>query len=111
MTPFESLPLLAVRYDPPLDRRHRAPGGVPFVVPLSIQREIDSASAPVRRLRVDASYDGGERWHRALVIRIGDRGWAILFHPASGSVSLRARAEDEADRSFEQTIVDAYHLR
>ncbi|HTE56793.1 MAG TPA: S8 family serine peptidase, partial [Kofleriaceae bacterium] len=39
MTPFESLPLLAVRYDPPLDRRHRAPGGVPFVVPLSIQRE------------------------------------------------------------------------
>jgi hypothetical protein len=50
-------------------------------------------------------------WQRALVIRFGDRAFALLLHPGGGSVSLRARAEDEAGRSVEQTIVDAYHLR
>jgi hypothetical protein len=35
---------------------------------------------------------------------------AILQHPASGDVSLRATVTDDAGNKVEQTILRAYHL-
>ncbi|HTE56389.1 MAG TPA: S8 family serine peptidase [Kofleriaceae bacterium] len=107
----QALPLFAVRYQPRLDGEHRAPGGGFVAVPFQINRQEGAPFAPIRAVQIEASYDGGATWHHAIVLRIGDRGVAILHHPASGSVSLRARAADTAGDAVDQTIVDAYHLR
>lgn len=106
------LPAMVVRFDPPLDRRHRAPKGRPFVIPLALSRQPGSPSVPLQLLRVDASYDRGETWQRASVVRFGEVGFAIVHHPdMRTTVSLRARAVDHEDNRVEQVILDAYRLR
>ena len=82
-----------------------------FVVPFEIERQVGTPGASLRHVQIDASYDRGARWRRAALLRFGDHGFAFLFHPATGSVSLRARAEDLADRALDQTIIDAYRLQ
>ena len=84
----------------------------PFLIPISIARQIDAPAPALRRLTVEASYDGGTVWKRALVLRLGDQAIALLHHPdGDGRVSLRAVAVDRDDNAVEQTIRDAYHLR
>lgn len=108
-----SLPVAAVRFAPPLDDRNRAPAGGPFAIPLALSRQAGAPAAPLRHLAVDTSYDGGQTWRRAIVLRLGDFGLALVQHPrrAGGTVSLRATAADRDGNTLEQTILDAYHLR
>ena len=62
-------------------------------------------------LTVDVSYDDGQSWRRAPLVRTG-QGWlARLVHPESGFVSLRAKAVDAHGNSVEQTIIRGYRLR
>jgi hypothetical protein len=107
------LPLLAVRFTPALDANNAAPAGGFFVIPLSVSRQNGATDAPLSSLRIEASYDRGITWHRALVARFGDEGLALVRHPrqGGGTVSLRARATDEDGNTVEQTILDAYRLR
>jgi len=105
-------PVMAVRYAPALDDLDRAPAGRPFVIPISISRQPGAPAAPLRRLTVEFSFDGGTVWQRALVFRIGDQAVALLHHPdGEGRVSLRAVAADRDGNAVEQTIRDAYRLR
>jgi hypothetical protein len=108
----EPLPLFAVRFAPFLDGDNSAPAGRIVAVPISVSRQAGGASVALRRLTVQASYDRGQSWAPALVIRIGDFAVAFLDHPdGEGTVSLRATATDKSDNRIEQTIVDAYRLR
>ena len=107
-----ALPLTAVSFAPTLDDRNGAPAGGPFAIPLALSRQPGSAAAPLRRLTVEASYDRGQTWRRALLVRFGDVALAIIRHPGqAGTVSLRATAADRDGNTLEQTILDAYRLR
>jgi hypothetical protein len=108
-----ALPTLAVRFRPELDDRNGAPAGEPFVLPIVISRQEEASAAPIERLRVDVSYDRGQRWRPVTVVRFGDHALATFDHPrrSGGTVSLRARAADEDGNTVEQTILDAYRLR
>ncbi len=106
------LPVMAVRFAPALGQLNRVPADRPFLIPISIARQFDAPAAPLRRLRVEVSYDGGAVWKRAIVVRFGDHAIALLRHPdGEGTVSLRAVATDRDGNTVEQTIRDAYHLR
>jgi len=107
-----ALPVAVVRFAPPLDVRNRAPAGG-FAIPLALSRQAGAPAAPLRHLAVDASYDGGQTWRRAIVLRLGDFALALVHHPRQpgGTVSLRATAADRNGNTLEQTILDAYHLR
>jgi hypothetical protein len=104
-----------------------APAGQPVTLPLMSVRFVpaDGARGPlavhvmraapgpaVRSLAVEASYDRGRTWQQARVNRAGDRWAAVLPDPpATGAVSLRARAVDGAGDTVEQETVNAYRLR
>jgi hypothetical protein len=106
------LPLLSVRFAPAVDGLNRARSGRLFVIPVEVTRQPGAAAAAVRDLTVDASYDGGQSWSPALVLRLGDVAVAVVRHPpGEGMVSLRATAVDRDDNRVEQTVLGGYRLR
>ncbi|GAB3506336.1 S8 family serine peptidase [Amycolatopsis cihanbeyliensis] len=106
--------LLAVDYQPSTD----AKGRLPAWWPVSLGARIVSSANfvdPVRvergNLRLWASVDQGERWHRAIVVPKPDGTFLTivptLFPRPGQSVSVRVEAK-AGPRSISQTIVDAY---
>jgi subtilisin family serine protease len=105
------LPLSAVRFTPAVDDTNTAPAGRPFLLPVQVQRQPDSAAAPVRSLTVDVSYDDGKTWRSAPVVRVGDQWRAALRHPAApGFVSVRGRAVDATGNTNTVTVLRAYRI-
>ena len=102
-----ALPLQVVRFAPKLDAANSAPGGRTFAVPVSVHRNPGAAAARVASLTVQVSYDDGAHWTTAPVAG----GKVLLRHPASGYVSLRAKAKDTSGNTVDQTIIRAYRLR
>ncbi len=97
---------------PPVDELNRALAGRLFFIPLVVGRQQDAPRAPVDHLGVEVSYDRDATWQRAIVLRSGDRGLAIIHHPRAGggTVSIRASAADRDGNTVEETILDGYHL-
>lgn len=103
-----ALPVLAVRFDPPVDARNSARAGRPFAVPVRVTTQAGARYGRLRPPVVEVSCDGGTTWRRAPVVA----GSARLRHPAGArSVSLRATATDTAGNSVRQTVLRAYRLR
>ncbi|MGW3966965.1 S8 family serine peptidase [Amycolatopsis sp. NPDC005003] len=104
------VPMMAVRFAPRLDDHNRAPGGVPFVVPVRVEHTDEQAR--ITSLTVRVSYDDGGTWQPVPVQR-GDGQWlAGLRHPAGAAfVSLRATATDSVGNTVDQTIIRGYRLR
>lgn len=103
------LPLLSVRYAPPVDQHNRAPAGQAVSIPVHVER--GGPGPALRSLTVEVSYDGGTTWRQVRVDGQGDRRVAVVHHPAGGGlVSMRAKAIDADGGAVEQTIVNAYRL-
>jgi subtilisin family serine protease len=102
-----AMPAQVVRFTPALDATNSAPGNRVVEVPVSVQRNPGAKPADVASLRVQVSFDHGAHWRHVPVVN----GKAVIHHPASGNVSLRAKATDTDGNTVEQTIIDAYHVR
>ena len=106
---WTKLPLSAIRFLPDLDQRGV---GRSAVLPIEVQRQPGSAAGSVRTLSLEVSYDDGLTWRRVPVIRLGQRGFAVLNHPAGPEfVSLRAQSGDANGNTVSQTIIHAYRIR
>jgi PA domain len=107
----EIQPLLLPDYDVDVDLHNRLRadnrGGVTF--DLRLRRPDGAASAPVRELSIDASYDDGATWRPAAVTGGADA-WRVDLPAGSGPVSLRLHAEDTAGSAVDQTIVRAFDV-
>jgi hypothetical protein len=105
-----SLPLLTMRFTPPVDQHNQTSARV-IVLPIAFQRPPGAGTPLVVRASLEVSFDEGARWSRVPLAVIGDRAFAIVVHPsAATSVSLRGRATDLQGNRVEQTIVRAYGL-
>lgn len=105
----QPLPLMAVRFAPPLDQRNRANAGRTFAIPVHVQRQPGAPASGPRTLRVEVSYDDGGHWRPATVTGSGWSRTAVITHPAvDGFVSLRATAVDRDGNTAELTLIRAY---
>ncbi|MGM1063979.1 S8 family serine peptidase [Saccharothrix sp. Mg75] len=99
------LPLTTVRFAPRLDRDGAAPPGRLLPVPLVVGQQV---SAPIRHLRVEASFDDGRSWSRVPVLGRT----ALVRHPgtAGAFASLRVEGADVRGNTFRQTVLRAYRI-
>jgi subtilisin family serine protease len=106
-----ALPVSAIRFTPKLDLQNKAPADCTFAIPVQVQHQPGAATRGTRTLDVQVSYDDGKTWTKAIVLRLGDGGVALVRHPSgSGFVSLKASATDGAGDTVEQTIIHAYRF-
>ncbi|MEJ3746661.1 S8 family serine peptidase [Actinomycetes bacterium KLBMP 9797] len=107
-----TLPVLAVRFAPPLDDRNVAKAGKRATYPVSIQQGAGATYGNLTTLTVEVSYDDGATWKAAPVSGTGLERTVTVDHPAGTAfVSLRATAADDRGTSVTETIIRAYGLR
>jgi hypothetical protein len=61
-------------------------------------------------VRVLASFNGGQTWHRLAISRSGRNWLAVVRDPASGNVTLRSIVTDVKGDSRTETIYRAYAI-
>jgi hypothetical protein len=62
-------------------------------------------------LTAQVSFDDGETWTAAPLVRTGNTGVVFVHHPAgSGFVSLRMTAADVQGNAVTQTVIRAYEI-
>lgn len=88
------------------DERNRVAGGSKTAVSLSVLK-----FGKVKAVSLQYSTDGGKTWKAVKVTRKGSAWVASVPAPASGAVSLKAKAKDAAGATVEQTVVNAYGVR
>jgi hypothetical protein len=107
-----TIPFMAIRFAPDVDRVDSAPAGRPFTIPISVDKLAGPAYGDVRTVRVDVSYDDGKTWRPAPLTGTGWHRTATVNHPTGpGFVSLRANVEDTKGNTAEVTVIRAYALR
>jgi hypothetical protein len=105
----QALPLMAVRFAPPVDAQQRVTRLVPTVVPVHIDH---NAGGQVRSLSLHVSHDDGLTWRAAPVVNINGRWFTLLSHPGgANTVSLKASAKDAMGNTVDQTIHRAFLLK
>ncbi|MEU7900254.1 hypothetical protein AB0B45_46405 [Nonomuraea sp. NPDC049152] len=103
------LPAAVIGFTPPLSRENTAPGAVPYFVPVIVRQTPESgADQRLKDLSVEVSYDDGATWRTPKLVRTPTGGVVRVDNPASGHVSLRAKATDASGNTVEQTIIRAY---
>jgi hypothetical protein len=108
----EALPFLDIRFDLPLDDHNRAAAGE-LTGTVTVAHQPGARSSRVRSLGVEVSFDDGNTWQRAVVLRAGNAWWVNI--PGGGApggfASLRASATDAAGNSVTETMIRGYALR
>jgi subtilisin family serine protease len=109
---WTSMPLSSIGFRPQLDIANTAPGGLPYLLPVSLTRQPGATPSAVRSLTVEVSYDDGATWRRAPLLPVGGSHWvALVKHPRKGAVSLRAAATFADGGTTDYTVLKAYQLR
>ncbi|MFB9908564.1 S8 family serine peptidase [Allokutzneria oryzae] len=108
--PAAPLPLMVVRASGEVDDQNRAVGRI-HPLSLLVQRQPGAPRGDVAALTLETSFDDGAKWSAVPVVRLGDRGLAVVHHPeGTGFVALRITARDTAGNSVTQTVHRAYRF-
>ncbi|MGW9135885.1 S8 family peptidase [Streptomyces sp. NPDC055681] len=113
----ESMPVLLLDYDLPLNVLNQARAGLPYTFTVDAARPKGWAgSTAVAGAKVSVSYDDGATWKSAATLRKDDNSFqALLLHPkladTNGFVTLRTEVWDSAGSRTVQTITRAYALK
>ncbi|WP_405655497.1 S8 family serine peptidase [Streptomyces sp. NBC_01386] len=113
----ESMPVLLLDYDLPLNVLNQAQAGLPYTFTVNAARPKGWAgSTAVAGAKVSVSYDDGATWKEAKVLRKDSNSFqALLRHPkladTNGYVTLKTEAWDAGGSRTTQTITRAYALK
>ncbi|MFF3057217.1 S8 family serine peptidase [Streptomyces sp. NPDC057909] len=113
----ESMPVLLLDYDLPLNVLNQAQAGLPYTFTVNAARPKGWAgSTAVAGAKVSVSYDDGATWKSAAMLRKDDNSFqALLWHPkladTNGFVTLKTEVWDSAGSRTVQTITRAYALK
>ncbi|WP_329204512.1 S8 family serine peptidase [Streptomyces sp. NBC_00683] len=113
----ESMPVIMLDYDLPLNVLNQARAGLPYTFTVDGGRPKGWAgSTKMAGAKVSVSYDDGATWKSAAMLRKDDNSFqALLWHPkladTNGFVTLKTEAWDSAGSRTVQTITRAYALK
>ncbi len=108
----QRLPVTAIGFTPPLDDHNTARAGAPQVIPIDVRQQEGSDAKRLNTLTVSVSHDDGATWHDVRVYGLLGHRFILLTNSTTpGFVSLRAKAEDRAGNTVEQTIIRAYEVK
>ncbi|MET7365701.1 S8 family serine peptidase [Streptomyces sp. NPDC005566] len=113
----ESMPVILLDYDLPLDKLNQARAGLPYTFTVDAGRPTGwTGSTAMAGAKVSVSYDDGATWKSAAMLRKDDNSFqALLWHPkaadTNGFVTLKTEAWDSAGSRTVQTITRAYALK
>ncbi|MER5687685.1 S8 family serine peptidase [Streptomyces sp. NPDC002205] len=113
----ESMPVLLLDYDLPLNVLNQAQAGLPYTFTVNAARPKGWAgSTAIAGAKVSVSYDDGATWKSAAMLRKDDNSFqALLSHPkladTNGFVTLKTEVWDSAGSRTVQTITRAYALK
>lgn len=113
----ESMPVVLLDYDLPLNVLNQARAGLPYTFTVDAGRPKGWAgSTKMAGAKVSVSYDDGATWKSAAMLRKDDNSFqALLWHPkladTNGFVTLKTEAWDSAGSRTVQTITRAYALK
>jgi hypothetical protein len=106
------LDVSAVRFDAEGVVDGYAPAAEAQQVTLDFATQPGAADRSCAAMTLEVSYDDGKTWHETALDRDGDHAAATLEHPSGATfVSIRITAEDDKDRSLEQTTIRSYGLK
>ncbi|MFE4955344.1 S8 family serine peptidase [Streptomyces sp. NPDC056653] len=102
--------LLDLRYDLPLGGLEEIEIGKPATFHVAVARQTGSTGAPVTKVGMDYSVDGGATWTAASVRADGDR-WAVEIPAlAQGRVALRTHAVAADGSEVTETVRKAFEV-
>lgn len=113
----ESMPVLLLDYDLPLNVLNQARAGLPYTFTVDAGRPKGwTGSTAMAGAKVSVSYDDGATWKEAKVLRKDSNSFqALLRHPkladTNGYVTLKTEAWDAGGSRTTQTITRAYALK
>jgi len=98
-----ALPLLTVRFAPPLDASNTAAAGRTVTIPVTVDRQGGAGAATA--LSVQVSFDDGKTWQP---VRVAGGRVQVRQPQGHGYVSLKAAASDRNGNTVEETVLHAY---
>lgn len=110
-------PVIFLNYEIPLALDNTARAGRPVWITVHAAAGEPGSGADIAGLELEASFDDGESWTEATVVRpAGDGDFRVLLRQprlskTTGAVTLRAHAWDKSGNEVTQTIDRAYGLR
>ncbi|NUR48374.1 MAG: S8 family serine peptidase [Hamadaea sp.] len=108
---FAPVPVTSVSFGPEVDATGLASPAPVAMVPITVAGQPNSGVAPLRKLTVDYSTDGGKTWKPVLVVPAGPTWYAFVPQRAGSTISLRAQGGDATGVVVEQTILGAYQVK
>jgi len=112
--PCHADPLLFLRYDAGADLGDAVSAPGRHQIRVAAYHQVPAAPA-VKSLTVAVSTDGGVTWRQLPATARGGGNYTVSYQAprlaaTTGTVSIRARAEDAAGNTVEQTVLDAFRL-
>ncbi|MEV4814992.1 hypothetical protein [Micromonospora tulbaghiae] len=112
--PCHADPLLFLRYDAGADLGDAVSAPGRHQIRIAAYHQVPAAPA-VKSLTVAVSTDGGVTWRQLPATARGGGNYTVSYQAprlaaTTGTVSIRARAEDAAGNTVEQTVLDAFRL-
>jgi subtilisin family serine protease len=106
-----ALPLLTIGFAPDVDEAQYAPAGRRITIPVSVGRQAGATGAKAALDSVEYSVNDGATWVKAKPSRKNGHWEVTVPNPASGFVSLRAKASDRDGNTVTETILRAYRVK
>lgn len=108
-----TLPMLAVRYRPTVDRSNLAERRPVTALPVIVDTVPGRALPTVVKVRLQVSGDDGKTWREASVEPTGSGAYQAVFSTPkdASTISLKAHLVDAEGNSTDQTVIAAYPLR
>lgn len=107
------LPLRSTQFQPAVDPNNSVARKPVSKVPFKVMHQPGAKVAPIKKVEVQVSGDGGTTWRKAAVLPRSDGTFEAIFATPKDAklISLKSLVIDKDGNTSAQTVISAYRLR